>query len=173
MAVLAVTDLLAKLKIDHAFVGDVALSAWLGEKVEKAPIDVLAVLSSEQKNQVAMMASNRGFSVDREELLATEELDLIPLGFPSEGRMVRIHVLVASNALYAKMVRVAVEAQLGERTLSVLSAEDLGLLLSLSDDDSAATRLLQLRAGAGAEFDLDRYNSRLISIGLAGKTIKR
>jgi hypothetical protein len=60
-------------------------------------------MQGQQKNNVAMMASHRGFRVDRDEIEATEELDLVPLMFVDEAGDVRVHVLVASNALYARM----------------------------------------------------------------------
>src|SRR5215212_9839730 len=76
----ATAELLSKLRIDHAFVGAVARAAWLGGEAAGA-IDVLALMAPEQKNQVAMMATNRGFRVDRDEIAETEELDLVPLSF--------------------------------------------------------------------------------------------
>jgi len=84
------------------FVGSVARSAWLGGLIDSGSIDVLGVMQPQQKNQVAMMASNRGFRVDRDEIDHAEELDLIPLTWIDEDD-VRVHVLVASNALYARM----------------------------------------------------------------------
>jgi hypothetical protein len=169
-AIRATTDLLSRLKLTFAFVGNVARSAWLGTSVESGSIDVLALMSPEQKNNVAMMASNRGFRVDRAEIEQSEELDLIPLNVEE----IRVHVLVASNALYARMVTGAVEASLGERpsrpqslaagetpALRVVSAEDLALLMSLAEDP-AAELLVRL-----PDFDRRAYNERLISIGLS------
>ncbi len=110
-AIEAVADLLAKLRIESMFVGSVARSAWLGGLIESGSIDVLGVMQPQQKNQVAMMAGNRGFRVDRDELDQTEELDLIPLTWIDEDD-VRVHVLVASNALYARMFGAARVVQL-------------------------------------------------------------
>jgi len=76
-AIDAIAELLAKLKLQSAFVGSVARSAWLGSVVDRGSIDVLALLTPEQKNQVPMMANNRGFQVDRDEIEDSEELDLI------------------------------------------------------------------------------------------------
>src|SRR5437016_3337167 len=94
-AILAVDDLLAKQRIERLFLGSVARAAWLGGMVGSGSVDVLGLMQSQQKNNVAMMASNRGFQVDRDEVERTAELDLVPLTFDG----VRVHVLVASNAL--------------------------------------------------------------------------
>src|SRR6266581_4062553 len=102
-AISAVDDLLAKQRIDHLFLGNVARAAWLGGLVDGGPVDVLGLMQPQQKNNVAMMASHRGFDVDRDEIERTAELDLVPLGFDG----VRVHVLVASNALYARMFATA------------------------------------------------------------------
>ena len=98
-AIAAVDELLAKQRIEHLFVGSVARAAWLGGLVDAGSIDVLGLMQPQQKDNVAMMASHRGFVVDRDEIERTEELDLVPLMFEE----VRVHVLVASNALYARM----------------------------------------------------------------------
>src|SRR5574342_316821 len=103
-AIAAVADLLARLKVDFIFVGSVARSAWLGSRVERGSLELIALVGPEQKNQVAMMANNRGFRVDRQEIERSEELDLIPLNFADPEGEVRVHVLVASNALYGRMV---------------------------------------------------------------------
>jgi len=152
-AIDAVTDLLSRLRLDWIFVGGVARSAWLGGSVEGGAIDVVALMQPQQKNQVAMMASNRGFRVDREEIDQSEELDLIPLHFDD----VRIHVLVASNALYARMIGAARVVN----DLRVAAPEDLALLLTLSDDAVAVQQLM-----AAPDFDRARFNETLISIGL-------
>ena len=159
-AIAAVADLLSRLKLDFAFVGNVARSAWLGSHVEKGSLDVVVVMTPEQKNNVVMMASNRGFRVDREEIEHTDELDLIPLNFRDADGEVRVHVLVASNALYGRMVRDAKSTG----TYKVASIEDLALLFALGDDEDsqrAASMLVRL-----PEFDRAAYNTRLISIGL-------
>ena len=62
-AIRALSALLDKLKLDHAFVGNVALSAWLGRRMESGSVDVLAVLTPERMNQVPMMASHHEFQV--------------------------------------------------------------------------------------------------------------
>ena len=163
-AIAAVADLLSRLKLDHAFVGGVARSAWLGSHVEHGSLDVVVVMSPEQKNSVAMMANNRGFRVDREEVAHTEELDLIPLNFIDPEGEVRVHVLVASNALYGRMVKEAVETSASAAAIKVARVEDLALLFALGDDEDsqrAASMLVRL-----PEFDRAAYNSRLLSIGL-------
>lgn len=163
-AVRAVADLLTKQRLDFAFLGGVAASAWLDERFDSGPVDVLAVLNAEQKNQICMMASHRGFRVDRAEVEAADELDLIPLHFDSAGAEVRVHVLVASNALYAHMVTAAVPASLDDLTVKVAATEDYALLLAISDSDVARSQRQQLLAHP--EFDLNVFNSRMAMIGL-------
>jgi hypothetical protein len=150
----AVSDLLSRLRIEWIFVGGVARAAWLGGAIEGGSIDVVALMQPPQKNQVAMMASNRGFNVDRDEVEQAEELDLVPLKFGD----IRVHVLVATNALYATMVAGA--PRVGD--IKVASREDLALLFALSDDFDAVGRL-----AASPSFDRKRYNAKLTSIGLS------
>ena len=69
-AIAAIDELLMKLRLEWTFVGSIARAAWLGGVVDGGSIDVVALMKPEQKNQVAMMASNRGFHVDREEIEA-------------------------------------------------------------------------------------------------------
>jgi hypothetical protein len=152
-AIDAVSELLSKLRIEWAFVGGVARAAWLGGVVESGSVDVVALMQPQQKSQVAMMASNRGFRVDRDEVDSTEELDLIPLHFAD----VRIHVLVASNALYAHMINAAQVVN----ALRVASREDLALLLTLGEDRDGVRELT-----SAADFDRVRYNETLAAIGL-------
>ena len=104
-ALAAVTDFLTRLKLEFAFVGNVARSAWLGSRVECGSLDLIALINTEQKSQVAMMANGRGFRVEREEIDAErEELDLDSARFADPEGTIRIHVLVGSNALYGRMV---------------------------------------------------------------------
>ena len=165
-AIAAADELLGKQRIERLFVGSVARAAWLGGSVDAGSIDVLALMQPQQKSNVAMMASNRGFAVYREEIEATAELDLVPLTFGG----VRVHVLVASNALYARMFASAHVGRVlnpsGELEVRVPSAEDLALLLKMSDDDDGVRAL-----AAGAEFDRARYNETLISIGLGALVV--
>ena len=149
----AVSQLLTKLRLDFMFVGNVARAAWLGGTVDDGSVDVVAVMQPQQKNQIAMMASNRGFNVDRDEVQEAEELDLIPLKFGD----IRVHVLVASNALYATMVAVA--PRVGD--IKVASREDLALLFTLNEDFDVVLRLAD-----SPSFDRDGYNRKLTSIGL-------
>jgi len=161
-AIAAADELLAKQRIEHLFLGGVARAAWLGGLVDSGAIDVLALMQSQQKNNVAMMAGNRGFHVDRDEVERTAELDLVPLTFDG----VRVHVLVASNALYARMFAAARPAQCGELELRVPSVEDLALLLTMSEDEDAVRRL-----AAKPEFDRALYNEKLTSIGLGALVV--
>jgi hypothetical protein len=159
-AIEAVADLLSKLRIESMFVGSVARAAWLGGLIDSGSIDVLGVMQPQQKNQVAMMASNHGFRVDRDEIDQAEELDLIPLTWIDEDD-VRVHILVASNALYARMFATARTAQIYNREIRVPSAEDTALLLSMSDDRDDV-RIL----AASEQFDRRAFNQKLVSIGL-------
>ena len=161
-AIAAADDLLGRQRLERLFVGSVARAAWLGGTVDAGPVDVLALMQSQQKSNVAMMAANRGFGVDREELEATDELDLVPLTFDG----VRVHVLVASNALYARMFASARAAQCGDREIRVPAAEDLALMLEMSEDHDAVRAL-----SAGAGFDRALYNEKLISIGLGALVV--
>lgn len=159
----ATAELLSKLRIEAMYVGGAARAAWLGGELDSGAIDILALMNAPQKNQVAMMASNRGFRVDRTELEEAGELDLIPLNFVDPEGEVRVHVLLASNALYGRMVAAAVPAALDERPLRIPRAEDLALLLLMAEDEDAVSRLTAL-----PEFDLAAFRERLASIGLTG-----
>ncbi|HSP32863.1 MAG TPA: hypothetical protein VLU46_00950 [Thermoanaerobaculia bacterium] len=160
-AIAAAADLLTRLRVEFVFAGNVARAAWLGGEVNRGPVDAIALVGPEQKNQVAMMASNRGFRVDRDEIEMSEELDFIPLTFIDAEGDVRVHVLVASNALYGRMVRDGIAAEGGGVPLRVPRAEDLALLVAVAEDDQSLQMLIRL-----PEFDRASYNRRLVSIGL-------
>jgi hypothetical protein len=157
-AIAAVADLLARQRLDHVFAGSVARAAHLGTPVDGGSIDVIATMGPQQMNQVAMMASNRGFRVERDEIAAAEELDLIPMHFED----VKVHVLVASNALYGRMVAEGVP---GPQSLvpgiKVPRLEDFALLLQMSNDVTSLMTLIE-----SPEFDRLAYNRKLTSIGL-------
>jgi len=165
-AILAIADLLTRQRLEFAFVGSVARSAWLGDAVEGGSIDVVALMKHEQRNQVLTMAGHRGFRVDRDEVEAADELDLLPLHFLGDGDEVRVHVLLATNALYARMIAEAVSVTVGDREWRVPSAEDFALLLTLAGDEIARHRLT-----AGSHFNRGRFNEKLVSIGLAGSVV--
>jgi len=166
-ALSAIADLLARLRLGSAFVGSVARAAWLGGEVAAGSIDVVAVMGPQQKNQLAMMASNRGWRVDRGEIEQSEELDLVPLNFVDEEGDVRVHVLVASNALYGRMVAAARETTFGDLTLRVVAADDFALLLALAGDHKS------LRAVTSLEnFNRRGFNEKLFSIGLPGMVVR-
>jgi hypothetical protein len=171
-AIRSITDLLGRLKMDHAFVGSVAAAAWRGGDVASGSIDVLVLIPPERKRQIPTMAANRGFEVDRDEVEATDELDLVPLKLRHGDFLVRIHVLVASNALYAHMVTGAVPATVGELGIRVVNSEDLALLYLVADEPSAEEAVSDLIERAGEDLDLDRLNRKLISIGLHRKVIQ-
>lgn len=156
-AVHAVAELLARLRIEAMFVGGVARAAWLGGELDGGAVDVLAVMNAAQRSQLAMMAANNGFRVEREEIEQSEELDLVPLHFGE----VRVHVLLASNALYGRMVAASREATLDERTVKIPRAEDLALLLLFADDAATVRSLATL-----PEFNRSAFQERLVSIGL-------
>ena len=160
-AIEAVAELLSKLRIESMFVGSVARAAWLGGLIDSGSIDVLGLMQPQQKNQVAMMANNRGFRVDRDEIDQAEELDLIPLTWIDDDSDVRVHVLVASNALYARMFATARMIEFHNREIRIPAAEDLALLLSMSDEHDDV-RIL----AASEQFDRRAFNDKLVSIGL-------
>lgn len=168
-ALAAVHDLLGRLRIEFVFVGAIARAAWLGGDAGPGPIDVVALMKDEQKNQLAMMASHRGFRVEREELAATEELDLIPIHFADPEGEVRVHVLLASNALYGRIVAAGREVAWDERTLRVAAPEHLALLLAMADDPgSRREREMLIRL---PEFDRAAHNRMLSTIGLAALVV--
>ena len=86
---------------------------------------------------------------------------MIPLHYVAGEEDLRVHVLVASNALYGRMVKEGTEAQFGERTLRVPLAEDFALLLAMMGDEVALHALTST-----PEFDRTGYNLKLRSIGL-------
>jgi hypothetical protein len=156
-AIAAVGELLTRQQLDFMFVGVVARVAWLGGAIDRGSVDAVVIMQPQQKPQVATMAANRGFLADKDEIDAAEELDLIPLTF--EG--VRVHILVASNALYARMVKEAWYERIGEADWRVPGREDLALLLAMAEDESGVGKLMAL-----PEFDRSRYNGLVTSIGL-------
>lgn len=169
-AVEKTTELLGRLRLDHAFVSGVARAAWLREPLAGGAVDVLAVMAPQQKSQVGMMAMNRGFEVDRDAVEAADELDLIPLALTTDGVTVRIHVLVASNALYAKMVSAAVAARIGESEIRVVAAEDLALMMLVAGAE--ASEIATLARSAEQRFDRDALNAKLVAIGLSHKVVR-
>ena len=156
-AIRAVSDLLSRLRLDFVFVGSVARAAHIGGIVAAGPVDAVATMGSQQKSQLAMMAKNNGFGVDRDELDAAEELDLAPIAFEET----RVHILVASNALYGRMVADGVSAEFEEIALKVPRAEDFALLLQLNDDVDSLTSVVE-----SPDFDRRGYNRKLEAIGL-------
>jgi hypothetical protein len=163
-AIHAIAELLEKLKIDAMFVGGVARSAWLDVEMDGGAVDILALMNAPQRNQVAMMASHRGFRVEREEIEQAEELDLIPLNFVDAAGDIRVHVLLASNALYGRMVAAAQPSSIDGRAVRIPRAEDLALMLLMAEDQEAVQHLTSL-----PEFDLAAFRARLASIGLGGE----
>lgn len=166
----ATAELLSKSRLDAMFVGTVARSAWLGVPVEAGSIDVLALMGPQQRNQLAMMANNRGFIVDRDELEAAEELDLVPIRFPDDDGGVRVHVLVGSNALYGRMVAAGVMTEFGERQLKVPALEDFALLVMMGDDERSRAEFAQLTELPA--FRRETFNERVVSIGLGERALR-
>ena len=156
-AIRAVAGLLTRLRLDFVFVGSVARSAHLGGEVGGGSIDVVATMGPQQKSQLAMMAQNNGFGVDREELDATEELDLVPISFED----VRVHVLLASNALYGRMVAEGVSVEFEDLSLKVPRLEDFALLLQMNNDVESLMSVIE-----SPQFDRMGYNRKLEAIGL-------
>lgn len=163
-AIHSTAELLAKLRVESVFVGSVARAAWLGDPIEGGSIDALALMNAPQKNQLAMMASNRGYRVEREEIEQSVELDLVPLNFVDEEGDVRVHVLLASNALYGRMVAAGVEVP---DRVRIPRAEDFALLLMMSDDEEAVRRMNDL-----PDFDRAAFDERLIAIGLGAQVVR-
>ncbi|MBI2214956.1 MAG: hypothetical protein HYU52_15015 [Acidobacteria bacterium] len=166
-ATCAIDELLARQQVVHAFVGEVAIGAWTGRCVETGSVDVLALVSPDRCQQIPMMASHRGFRVDEADVESARELDLIPMRWGKGTSAPRVHVLMATNALYAAMLNRAVDARLGESMLRVVHVEDLALMLTLSDRDDVTVDELAVRSGHA--FDRTRFEETLRSIGLAGK----
>jgi hypothetical protein len=166
-AVHAVAELLGRLKVELMFVGGVARAAWLGTELGSGAVDVLVIMQPQQKNQVAMMASHRGFRVEREEIEQSEELDLVPLNFVDPAGDVRVHVLLASNALYARMFATARTTTLDDREIRVPSAEDFALLAGVGGDEEAWETV-----SARPDFDRSLYNEKMLSIGLGEMVIE-
>ncbi len=162
-AIHATAELLGKLRIEAMFVGNAARAAWLGGEVSSGAIDVLALMNAPQKNQLATMAANRGFRVDRDEIEQSEELDLVPINFVDPEGDVRVHVLLASNALYGRMVAAGAPATIDDREVRIPRAEDLALLLLFAEDEATVRSLAVL-----PEFDRGAFQERLVSIGLGG-----
>ena len=168
----AIGSLLQRLKIPFALVGDAAVAAWLDEPVGAAgPIDVLALVPPDRARQIPMMAANAGFTADEEEIVRAQELDLIPMTWGSGEKPIRVHVLFASNALYSMMVREAVPVRSGDFELRSVAAEDLALLLIVADFEHGAGVIERLRQRAEEQFDRDRLNRKLVSIGLEGSVL--
>ena len=157
----ATAELLETLRVDAMFVGNVARAAWLGGEIGTGAIDLLALMNAGQRGQLTMMASNRGFRIEQEEVDQAEELDLVPLNFINDEGDVRVHVLLATNALYARMFSSKWTEEFGGRSLRVASPEDLALMLLMSDDDEAVKQLTAL-----PEFDIEAFRDRLAAIGL-------
>lgn len=171
-AVLALADLMQRLRMESAFVGEVARAGWLGEPLAASgPVDMLALVQPDRAQQIPMMAANRGFRVEKEELQRTEELDLLPMWWEGARTPVRVHVLFASNALYSHMIRDAVPATAGGAPLRIVAAEDLALLMLVGDAEGAGAGIAHLRLRAGERFDRDRLNGQLASIGLGGRAL--
>ncbi len=174
LAIGAVVSLLAKFKVDCAFVGQVAESAWLDKPVEKGSVDVLAVIGPDRRQQIPMMAMahDRCFQVDKDAVEAARELDLIPMSYSAESRTIPIHILFASNALYSIMIRDAVETTMGDQPLKVVRAEDLALLLVVDESEEAVGKVKSIVEKSGASFDVDGFNERLASLGLSSRQLE-
>ncbi|MGH9457030.1 MAG: hypothetical protein ACRD2J_05245 [Thermoanaerobaculia bacterium] len=171
-AVAATAGLLARLGTRAAFVGDVARAAWLGELLEAGgAVDVVVAMGVDSARSIAMVAADEGFRVDDEEARRAEELDLLPMWWEGEEEPVRVHVLFASNALYGRMVRDAVEAEAPSGPVRIVSAEDLALLVLVAERPGWEVEVGRIRLRAGDAFDRDRLNRKLVSIGLGRRTL--
>jgi hypothetical protein len=164
-AIAAITELLSRLRTDFAFVGSVARAAWIGGPVSEGPVDVIAAVTAEGRHQIPMMARNRGFRVDDKALDQAQELDLVPLSWAHGSSEVRIHVLIASNALYGTMIRDSVPAVAGATELNVVSRGDFALLMMMNNDPAFEQLTAQ------PDFDRAGFNQLLASIGLGSKVL--
>jgi len=171
-AAVAIAGLLERLKLEYAFLGSVAHAAWLGEEVDSGSVDLVALVSPERCQQIPMMAANNGFAVDAEEVESARELDLIPMRYRAGESEIRVHVLMATTAIYTRMIRDAVDVALGDRSIRVVGPEDLLLLLVVDDRPEAARRSTRLVEALGEGFDGAEFNRRLSSIGLGAKAIR-
>lgn len=172
-ALRTVEELFSALRLDHVYVGEVAMAAWLGRELQHGSIDTLVLTSPERVQQIPMMAANRGFIVDPEKVEAARELDLVPMALVVEHTSIRVHALLASNALYAKMIPAAVVAEFSGMRIRVVAAEDLALLVTMSDREDAPSLRDELIEAAGDDFNVERFNQRLVSIGLGEKMVHR
>ncbi|HVT05689.1 MAG TPA: hypothetical protein VHL58_20215 [Thermoanaerobaculia bacterium] len=169
--ILALIELLGKLRLDYCFVGRVAKALWLGEQVSDGAVDVLVLVTPDRSAQLPMMAGNRGFLVDRQEVEAAGELDLIPMRFPDPEAPIRIHALMASNALYSRMLAGSITAELEGVPVKIIAPEDLVVLMLVEEErreiiDSVIDR-------AGEKVNVTRLNEKLTSIGLSARKIVR
>lgn len=160
----ATAELLEAMRVEVMYVGNVARAAWLDGELGTGAIDLLALMNAPQRGQLAMMAANRGFRVEREEMEQSEELDLVPLNFTDAEGDVRVHVLLATNALYARMFSNTWTEAFGEKALKVPAPEDLALMLLMADDDETVKALTAL-----PEFNRENFRERLASIGLGAE----
>lgn len=170
-AISSLASLFGRLEIGAAFVGEVALCAWLGRPLASGSIDVLVLIAADGGRDFLREAEAEGFRSDAEEIDAARELDLIPLHFDSSSGSLRIHLLMASNALYARMIRNAVEVRCSEWYVDVVAAEELALLLTMTDDERSARLREELLEVTETRFDRQGFNDRLVSIGLGGRVL--
>jgi hypothetical protein len=168
----AAAAMLATLRMDHAIVGDLALHAWLEEDVPAAgSVDLLGMVQTERAGQIPRIAPDHGFHVDPAQAAEAEELDLLPMTWRGGEREVKVHLLFATNALYGRMVRESVAVAGEESELKVIRAEDLALLLLVSDEPEALAAIARLRLKLGPALDVEGLNRKLVSIGLSGKVL--
>lgn len=165
-AMQALLPLLERSRVGHAFVGDVASNAWLGEPV-RGSIDLLALISPERGSTIPQLAPSHGFRVDRDEAEKVRELDLLPIHHMGEAE-IRINVLMATNALYSNMIARSELFELPpEHEVHVISAADHALLLRVAGDERSAALFARLLDECGERIDRMRFNRSLRSIGLA------
>ena len=165
-------ELMEQVKIDYAFVGSIALNAWLDVPVAGS-LDLLALISPERGSQLPMAATHRGFRVDREEIEAVRELDLLPMHFEGEQE-IRVNVLMATNALYSNMIARRREVSINDdRTVWIIAPSDLALLLRVAENETAESQFSSLLDRWADELDVDGFNRNLRSIGLARLEVVR
>lgn len=164
-AVRAVLALLERSRVEHAFVGDIASNAWLGEPVAGS-IDLLALISPERGSTIPQIAPSCGFRVDRDEAENSRELDLLPIHHIGDVET-RINILMATNALYSNMIARAELFELPPHEVKVVSAADHALLLRVAESERAGALFVRLLEECSERIDRKKFNQSLRSIGLS------
>ena len=129
--VYAVERTLREHRIEHAFVGGLALSAWA---VPRATFDLdLAVsLPGEEQKELLASLDRLGWSVEsifergwRDRMAG---IPVIHVGIPAERALIRVDFLIAETPFLRSVLARKVDIDLGQGGVPVCSAADLVLL---------------------------------------------